>query len=98
MGDWIDYRPSNIDLTHFLVTWLPGLRDDGLLVGLNRDVIVRGPEVHAAVVLAKLSGDFKLAWERTRGIVFVERRRESMSLNEIASVVWAPRRAAQLRR
>ncbi len=36
--------------------------------------------------------------ERTRGVVFGKRRRESMSRDQVASIEFARSRAAQLRR
>ena len=43
--EWAEYEPTPIPLDLFLDKWLPGIADDGLLVGTNWNVHLLGLEV-----------------------------------------------------
>lgn len=43
--EWSDYRVSSIPVDDFLDKWLPGMHEDGYLVGLDWDPEMEGAEV-----------------------------------------------------
>ena len=43
-GDWSDFSPKAIALESLLERWLPGMSDDGVLVGTNWDEELSGAE------------------------------------------------------
>ncbi len=53
--DWKSLVPVAIDLDEFVEDWLPGMYEDGLLVGPDWDSELAGPEI-AALELAKRFG------------------------------------------
>lgn len=53
--DWKNLVPVAIDLDEFVEDWLPGMYEDGLLVGPDWDSELAGPEI-AALELAKRFG------------------------------------------
>jgi hypothetical protein len=43
--EWAEYNVSGIPLEDFINTWLPGMQEDGYLVGTDWDVETAGPEI-----------------------------------------------------
>ena len=43
--EWADYKVSAIPLDSFLEQWLPGMHEDGYMVGLNWNADMEGIEV-----------------------------------------------------
>ncbi len=43
-GDWAQFKPKAIPLDDLLERWLPGMSDDGVLVGTNWDADLSGAE------------------------------------------------------
>lgn len=52
--DWSEFTPELIPLEEFLENWLPGLHEDGLLVGANWDEDMVGLEVEPADLSRRL--------------------------------------------
>ncbi len=44
-GEWADYRPAAISLDDFFDQWLESLSEDEVMVGLDWDEELEGPEV-----------------------------------------------------
>jgi hypothetical protein len=55
--EWADYVPTRLALDRFIDTWLPGMSEDGILVGTNWDAELTGPEVDPDVLAQELLGD-----------------------------------------
>ncbi|WP_111642694.1 DUF2750 domain-containing protein [Marinimicrobium alkaliphilum] len=43
--EWKDYKPQPISLEELLDDWLPGMHDDGLLIGVNWNDELEGEEI-----------------------------------------------------
>lgn len=43
--EWAEYTVSGLPLEDFIQRWLPGMQEDGYLVGIDWDVDTAGPEV-----------------------------------------------------
>ena len=43
--EWAVYEPTSLSLEIFLETWLPGMAEDGVLIGTNWDEELSGLEV-----------------------------------------------------
>ena len=43
--EWAEYSVSGLPLEDFIQKWLPGMQDDGYLVGTDWDVDSAGPEI-----------------------------------------------------
>lgn len=43
--EWAEYRVSGLPLEDFIQQWLPGMQEDGYLVGTDWDVETAGPEI-----------------------------------------------------
>lgn len=55
--EWADYVPTKLALDRFIDTWLPGMSEDGVLVGTNWDAELTGLEVDPDVLAQELLGD-----------------------------------------
>jgi hypothetical protein len=55
--EWADYAPAKLALDRFIDTWLPGMSEDGVLVGTNWDAELTGLEVDPDVLAQELLGD-----------------------------------------
>ncbi|MBK1832364.1 DUF2750 domain-containing protein [Verrucomicrobiaceae bacterium R5-34] len=53
--DWAEYDPTPIELSEFLECWLPGMMEDGVLIGPNWDAHLFGIEMHPKA-MAELLG------------------------------------------
>lgn len=51
---WQGFRPHLVELEDFLVAWLPGLQQDGMLVGLNYNSDLAGLELEPMEVHKEL--------------------------------------------
>ena len=45
VDEWAEYEPESIPLEAFLEAWLPGMSEDGTLVGTNWNAQLTGAEV-----------------------------------------------------
>ena len=54
-GGWGEYAPASIPLDLFVSRWLPGMHEDGVLVGPNWDAHLCGMEVEPLAVSQKLT-------------------------------------------
>ncbi|WP_338749485.1 DUF2750 domain-containing protein [Bacillus sp. FJAT-52991] len=52
--EWSDYKPSAIPLEEFMNSWLNGMDEDGLLVGVNWNAKLIGLEVEPNVLYKEL--------------------------------------------
>jgi uncharacterized protein DUF2750 len=52
---WSGYEPTSISLDSFISRWLPGMHEDGVLVGPNWDAHLCGLEVEPLEVSQKLT-------------------------------------------
>lgn len=55
--DWQDYKISKISLEDFLNNWLPGMDEDGILVGINWSEEFDDIEMEPLIVLDDLDID-----------------------------------------
>jgi hypothetical protein len=55
--EWADYVPTKLALDRFLDTWLPGMSEDGVLVGTNWDAELAGMEVEPEILAQELLGE-----------------------------------------
>lgn len=54
-AEWADFAPAAIPLETFLKAWLPGMTEDGFLVGPNWDGNLCGIELAANTAAARLT-------------------------------------------
>ncbi|WP_026960064.1 DUF2750 domain-containing protein [Aliagarivorans taiwanensis] len=45
--DWAEYSAQKVDLNDFFEEWLPSLDEDGVMVGVDFDEMLKGDEVEA---------------------------------------------------
>lgn len=43
--DWSDYKPQTVELTEFIEQWLPGMYEEGIVVGTNWTPALEGLEL-----------------------------------------------------
>lgn len=43
--EWVTYKPTSIDFDEFIDSWLKGMNEDGILVGVNWNAHLIGKEV-----------------------------------------------------
>lgn len=53
-GEWGSYKPTAITYDDFIDAWLHGMHEDEVLVGLNWNVELIGPELEPLVVMDDL--------------------------------------------
>ncbi len=53
-SEWVDYKMTKISLEQFLNHWLPGMDEDGILVGINWSEQFDDIEMEALIVLDDL--------------------------------------------
>ncbi len=56
-GEWSEHKPESIPLDEFIENWLPGMDEDGMLVGPNWDADLRGLEVEPQDMVEELTED-----------------------------------------
>ncbi|MCC6738475.1 MAG: DUF2750 domain-containing protein [Planctomycetia bacterium] len=57
VDEWSAYAPTRIGLTEFVERWLPGMQEDGFLVGTNWNSSLVGLEVLPADLAKELETD-----------------------------------------
>ncbi|GAF11251.1 hypothetical protein JCM19046_3053 [Bacillus sp. JCM 19046] len=57
--EWSHYKPSPLQLEEFKKGWLPGMNEDGLLVGTNWNGKLIGLEVEPYDLFIALKGEWK---------------------------------------
>jgi hypothetical protein len=55
-ADWAEYEPAAIPLFKFIIAWLTGLAEDGVLVGTNWNKNLVGHEIEPAALQRELIG------------------------------------------
>lgn len=55
--DWSDYQPTPIRFDEFIDAWLHGMHEDEVLVGINWDEELIGPEVEPLILIEDLIGE-----------------------------------------
>lgn len=55
-GDWADNQPGSITLQEFAERWLPGMAEDGVLVGPNWNEALEGLEIEPEAMAEQLLG------------------------------------------
>lgn len=55
-GEWDVYEPASLSLDEFLEDWLPGMHEDGAMVGPNWDGDLNGLEVEPRDLAERLGG------------------------------------------
>ena len=56
VDEWAEYAPESIPLEAFIEAWLPGMSEEGTLVGTNWNAQLTGAEVDPMDLLAELTG------------------------------------------
>ena len=51
-GEWQDYQPQKIRLQDFVEAWLPGMKQDELLLGPNWNSKLQGLEIEPAELIS----------------------------------------------
>lgn len=54
VGEWANYQPTEIEYDDFIDAWLHGMHDDEVLVGLNWNSDLIGPELEPLTVMDDL--------------------------------------------
>ncbi len=54
IDDWADYEPATIPLDDLVDNWLPGMLEDGLLVGTNWTAQLTGYEIEPDELIEQL--------------------------------------------
>lgn len=55
--DWSDYKATPIRFDEFIDAWLHGMHEDEVLVGINWDDELVGPEIEPIMLIEDLIGD-----------------------------------------
>lgn len=56
-GEWSIYSPVAVALDEFMEEWLPGMHEDVLLLGVNWNSELEGPEVEPLDLLADIEDE-----------------------------------------
>lgn len=54
-GEWQDFAPVAIDIEEFVADWLPGMDEDGTLVGPNWNADLEGLEIEPVEIAKQLA-------------------------------------------
>ncbi len=57
IDDWSSYKPTPIRFDEFIDDWLHGMHEDEVLVGINWDDDLVGPEVEPIMLIEDLIGE-----------------------------------------
>jgi hypothetical protein len=55
VGEWENFKPVAIDAEEFVADWLPGMDEDGTLIGPNWNAELEGLEVEAIEIAQRLA-------------------------------------------
>ena len=55
--DWADHEPAALPVTEFVEHWLPGMDEDGVMIGPDWDENLSGPEVEPSDLAADFAVD-----------------------------------------
>ena len=54
-AEWQAYTPESINLEEFIEDWLPGMHEDNVMVGIQWNADLEGPELEPAEIAALFS-------------------------------------------
>lgn len=56
-GDWSIYQPVAVALDEFMEEWLPGMHEDVILLGINWNAELEGPEIEPLDLLSDIEDE-----------------------------------------